>query len=215
MNMNKVKSFLFRFGWIIVCACVAVFFVVALCVYNFAKPDGVSAILSHEEKIEYEKMCNSLGDLEEASPHVTKVYEYVSNGESVHILWKNDSYVSMREITYGVVGDVNAEYNYRVECFVYSDIADRELVRRTWDFDVTEGVDLIFAEGKAPYFFGNPYEGFDIRKESFNSVVVRRQNTITFVRVVVKPGYGDVTVEIVEPPQYIYPDADDINNTYI
>lgn len=203
--INNIKKLLFRFGWITVCACITAFVVTALLVYNFAKPNGVSAVLPREQNADYEKMCNSLGNLEEASPHVTKVYEYVSNDESVHIRWENNEHHLKDKIVYGVVEDGSAEYNCRVEVFVYSDIVDKELIRRTWNFDVTEGSVLRFVEAESPYFYRQYIEYGDIKKSSYSQQDIDAMYGYSaFIRVIVKNEHNDVSVEIVNTPHYLY-----------
>lgn len=204
MNNVEIKKRLFAFLWVALTACIAVFFIVALCVYTKAPPSGVSDLLSRDDSwLSSTELSSMSGDLEEYS-YVTKVYEYSTDGEDIDICWINDEHVTRTSIIHGIVTDENAERNYRVECFVYSDIADKRLIKRTWSDSVTENGDVLtFAESKAPYCNWDSLESGDIRKESYNKGHNYNLLTYTvFFRITVRPGFNDVNVEVKDPNAY-------------
>ena len=196
MNAVKIKKFIFDIAWIVIIVCIAIFFTVAVCVYAKAEPSGTSELLSYDESWHSASELSAMaGDLE-AYPYVTKVYEYATDNESVNICWVNDESVLREKIDYGVVADEHAEHNYCVECFVYSDIADKQLVKRTWGISVTEGDVLTFAETKEPYFYRYCQEIGDIKKGSYNKNHGYITRYSTFIRITVKPEFDDIEVEV-------------------
>lgn len=197
MNTVKLRKVLFKIGWIVLSACVAAFFVIALFVYTMAEPSGVFELLSHDESwYSASELSEMSGDLE-AFPYVTKVYEYATDNDGVDICWINDDGVWRDKIPYGVVVGQSAEHNYFVECFVYSDIADKQLVKRTWGVSVAESDGLTLTESKAPYLNKYYNETGDIKKGSYNKANDEKsQYYTTFIRITVKPGFGDVDVEV-------------------
>ncbi len=195
MNTFKIKKHLFNVAWIVISACVAVFFIIALCVYTKAEPSGVSELLSSDETLPITELTATPGDLE-AYPYVTKVYEYATDNDSINICWVNDESVWRDKIDYGVVVDESAECNYYVECFVYSDIADKQLIKRTWGVTATEGDVLTLVESKAPYCNRYYQDIGDIKKGSYNKEQDYIFNYYTFIRITVKPGFDRVGVEV-------------------
>ncbi len=194
--MFKTKKCLYNITWIIICACVAAFFVIALCVYTKVEPSGVSELLSRDETwYSVNELCVMPGNLE-MCPYVTKVYEYATDNDSVDICWINDNSVWREKIDYGIVADESSEYNYIVECYVYSDIADKQLIKRTWGVSVTEGDVLTLAESKAPYCIRSYQDFGDIKKDSYNEESNIMSCYYTFIRITVKPGFDSVGLEV-------------------
>lgn len=195
MNMIKIKKLLFNVSWIAVSACVAAFFVIALCVYARYEPSGVSESLPIDDTFSIDELSVMSGDLE-AYPYVTKVYEHVTDNDGVNVCWVNDGSVWREKIDYGIVADESASYNYYVECFVYSNIADKQLVKRTWSVSVNEGDVLTFVESKAPYLNLHYQEFGDIKKDSYKKEHINALVYNTFFRITVKPGFDRVVFEV-------------------
>lgn len=195
MNKFNMRKLLYNGAWIIITVCVAVFFVVALCVYINVEPSGDTELLSLDGKYSINELCVMSGDLE-AYPYVTKVYEYTTDGDGVNICWINDDSVWREKVDYGIVTDGSAEHNYRVECFVYSNIADKRLVKRTWGVTATESDVLTLVESKAPYFARHYQEIGDIKKGSFNKEGSNELRYNTFIRITVKPSFDSVEIEV-------------------
>lgn len=186
--MKAFKNFMKKFAWIIVAAGMAVFFVIALIVYVIAEPDSVTELLNQDDiRLGQISLSTMVGDLE-VYPYVTKVYEYGADKSDLNI-----NYVcrwsSSGKMTYGVVEDPSAEYNYFVECFVFSTIADKSLVKRTWGMTVLEGSTLSLTETDAPYIAKRWYDSYgDIKKKGGDNFVLYD----TFMRITVKPGYDRI-----------------------
>ena len=74
--MKAFKDFMRKFAWIIVAACMAAFFVIALIVYVKAEPDSVTELLNQDDiRLGQTSLSTMSGDLG-VYPYVTKVYEY-------------------------------------------------------------------------------------------------------------------------------------------
>lgn len=196
MTSFKIRKLLFGVAWMVICVFAATFFTVALCVYTKAKPDGAAELLSRDETWRsISELSVESGDLE-AYPYVTKVYEYATDNDSVDICWVNDDSVWRDKVDHGIVEQESAKCNYSVECFVYSDIADKRLVKRVWGVSVTEDDRLTFVESKAPYFYRYSQETGDIKKGSFNKQDGNKILYYTFIRITVKPGFDKVELEV-------------------
>lgn len=185
--MKELKSFLKKFTWIIVAVGISVFFIVALSVYIKVEPNNVTELLNRDNTwLSPEQLSSTSGDLE-AYPYVTKVYEYVINGDDLSIEFLSQSYNA--KMTYGIVEDSSAKYNYYVECFVYSSIADKSLVKRTWGISIKEGDTLLFTETNAPYIARRWFDSYgDIKKKGGDDFVWY----VTFMRITVKPGCNNI-----------------------
>lgn len=184
--MKAFKNFMKKFAWIIVAACMSVFFIIALIVYVKAKPDSVTETLSGGMRLG-EELSREIGDIGEKYPYVTKVYEYGTNESDLSIRYVKEW--SSGKMTYGVVEDPSAEYNYLVECFVLSEIADKALVKRTWGMKVQEGSTLSLTETEAPNIAYRMYKSYgDIKKNGGDDHI----RYYTFMRITVKSGYDRI-----------------------
>lgn len=185
--MKAFKNFMKKFAWIIVAAGMAVFFVIALIVYVKAEPDSVTELLNQDDiRLGQTSLSTMSGDLE-VYPYVTKVYEYGTDKSDLNICY--DCEGRSGKMIYGVVEDPSAEYNYFVECFVFSTIADKSLVKRTWGMTVLEGSTLSLTETEVPYIAKRWYDSYgDIKKKGGDNLVWYD----TFMRITVKPGYDRI-----------------------
>ncbi len=193
---NKAKIYFFNSAWIAVLICVSVFLVTAVCVYAKAAPSGVTDLLTYDESwYSVSELSNMSGDLEDFS-YVTKVYDYATDNDSVSVRWVNDGSVYRDRIDYGIVSDETAEHNYRVECFVYSNIADKKLVKRTWGVSVTEGDILTLVESEVPYCIAEDFEIGDIKKGSYVKTQTERLRYRTFIRITASPDFDNVKIDV-------------------
>lgn len=196
MKILKIKRIIFNIAWIAISFCVTVFFVIALCVYTQVEPSGVSELLPRDDTWHgINELCVMSGDLE-VYPYVTKVYDFATDKDSVNICWVNDENVWREKVDYGIVTGASADYNYYVECFVYSNIADKQLIKRTWGVSVIEGDVLTLVESKSPYCNQLNQDIGDIKKDSYNKdsnyILLYR----TFIRITAKPNCDKVGVEV-------------------
>ena len=109
--MKRIQS-LVRIAWIIIVACIMVFFIIALVVYVKAEHRSVSDLLTRDNTwMSLEELSSMTGNLEEHS-YVTKVYEYDSDEEQLDIRYfkKSDD----ADLKYGIVEDASLAYNYHV-----------------------------------------------------------------------------------------------------
>lgn len=92
-------------------------------------------------------------------------------------------------LPYGTVEDAGGQYNYYVECFVVSDIADKGLVRKLWNISADEAGPLTLTETRAvkKVSYGLNDSG-DLRKGHFAETM--RFETI--MRITVKPGFTNI-----------------------
>lgn len=180
--MNKLRSVL-KSAWIIVAACVAVFFVVALVVYAKAEPNSVSDILIRDGTwVRTEELLKSTDDIEKY-PYVTKVYTYESDKPRLYIDYikgENDD-----DIDYGIIEDPSLPCNYRVEFFVFSDYADKKLVKRLWNMSVDETDMLTFKKTNIFYNVTNHLYESDLKKRDTRGSYYY----LTFIKITVKPGF--------------------------
>ncbi len=185
--MKAFKDFMKKFAWIIVAAGMAVFFVIALIVYVKAEPDSVTELLTRDDTwLSRNQLSSMSGDLE-VYPYVTKVYEYRTDKSDLNMSYVNEWHTG--EMTYGVVEDPSAENNYLVECFVFSEIADKALVKRTWGMTVLDGSTLSFTATEAPNIADRDNDSYgDIKKKGGDNFVWYD----TFMRITVKPGYDRI-----------------------
>lgn len=179
--MNKLKI-LFKYAWAVAAACVAVFFAVALTVYVKAEPENVSELLVRDKsRLNDVQLSTTAGDLEQY-PYVTNVYRYETDVTRLDIkYYMKDNY---RDMVYGVVEDADLPCNYLVELFVWSDIADKALVKRWWNVSVDEEQPLTLTR---TYDYRKAGSEFDELKK----VPVGTPNYfVTFVRITAKPEYS-------------------------
>ena len=183
--MKRIQS-LVRIAWIIIVACIMVFFIIALVVYVKAEPRSVSDLLTRDNTwMSLEELSSMTGNLEEHS-YVTKVYEYDSDEEQLDIRYfkKSDD----ADLKYGIVEDASLAYNYHVECFVYSYIANKQLVRQLWNISVQESKDLLFTKTDTFNVAQDAALFKDLKKSYSKTSMVY----ITFVRISVKPGLSNI-----------------------
>ena len=125
--MNRFKQLL-KWTWAIFAGCIILFFAIALIVYIKIEPENMSEMLSRDRNwLSIENLCATSDNIEKY-PYVTKVYQYETNAERLNIKYfkqKDDS-----DMNYGVVEDALLSCNYRVECFIYNDMADKEVVKQ-------------------------------------------------------------------------------------
>ena len=181
----KVFAFVKKHGWLLLSAALAALFATAAAVYYAAVPRNVTALLPMSGSLSYDELMGQPGDLE-LYPYVTKVYEYGTDADRLDIVVKGST--PDWRVPHAVMEDASAPYNIYVECFVWSDIADKALVARLWDVSVREENPLYFVERRglaAPDWLNQ--QG-DLKRQYF---FAKPQYT-TFLRISVRPGFNNV-----------------------
>lgn len=187
MKQIKYKQFLFKTAWIIIAAFSAVFFIVSLIVYNKAVPKNVSELLLRESSwIDTELLAATEGDLE-IYPYITKVKEQEIQKERLNIRYMKE-HMYAPEMSCGTIVDPSISCNYIVEYFVFSDIADKELVKRMWSMSVsqtgTASEEQLLLETGDEYNTPRLENNMDIKKEN----ALLPQYYETFIRITAKNG---------------------------
>ena len=139
----KISAFMKKHGWLLLAVALAVLFATAAAVYYAAVPRNVTSLLPTSGSLSYDELMEQPGNLE-LYPYVTKVYEYGTDADRLDIVIKGST--ADWRVPYAVVEDASAPYTIYVECFVWSDIADKALVARLWDVSVREENPLCFVE---------------------------------------------------------------------
>ena len=165
--MNRFKQLL-KWTWAIFAGCIILFFAIALIVYIKIEPENMSEMLSRDRNwLSIENLCATSDNIEK--------YPYVKQ--------KDDS-----DMNYGVVEDALLSCNYRVECFIYNDMADKEVVKQLWDISVYESDGLVL----------NKNDRFNVAQDAtlFHDLKKNYSRTpkycTTFMRISVKPGINDI-----------------------
>ena len=188
--MNKKLTSFLKVAWIIIGACVAIFFTISVFIYTLAKPKNVVELLPEDDSwLPVEILAKTEGDLE-TYPYVTKLYEYGTNDDSIKIV--NYTKLDRAEIRYGSIENPQTDFTYYVECFVCSNIADKSLVKKLWNISVDEGESLILKQTKSIIYAGPETFMGDIKREFYERInygVLYK----TFARITVKPGHDDIS----------------------
>lgn len=183
----KKLVYLVRYGWIVLSIVMVIFFACAITVYLVAKPSNVAQrLLLDTAWPDSEELAALSGDLE-IYPHVTRVYAYGTNEQRVDIRFAG--IVPDWDITNGILEDPAALYNYYIECFVISDIADKALVRTLWNVAVseTDGLTLTETHPIKHISYGLNDSG-DLKKDYFSGFT----QFTTIMRITVKPGFHTI-----------------------
>lgn len=183
--MNRFKQLL-KWTWAIFAGCIILFFAIALIVYIKIEPENMSEMLSRDRNwLSIENLCATSDNIEKY-PYVTKVYQYETNAERLNIKYfkqKDDS-----DMNYGVVEDALLSCNYRVECFIYNDMADKEVVKQLWDISVYESDGLVLNKNDRFNVAQDATLFYDLKKNYSRTP----KYCTTFMRISVKPGINDI-----------------------
>lgn len=183
----KKLSYLVRYGWIVMSVAVVVFIASAITIYIAAKPNNVTdRVLLDTSWPNAEELTELPGDLE-IYPYVTRVYAYGTNDPRIDI-----RFIGIEpncEIMSGILEDPAAIYNYYIECFVVSDIADKALVRKLWNITVSETEELILTETyPIKHISYGLNDSGDLKKDYFYGFT----QFTTIMRITVKPGFHNI-----------------------
>lgn len=184
--MNKKLISLIKIAWIVLGVCAVMFFAVAAVIYPISKPKNVTELLIEDSSwLDINTLTETEGDLEKY-PYVTRVYSCGIDEDSVEI--QNVMHYDYK-IPYGMVTDDAAEHNYIVECFVYSNAADKSVVKRSWNMTVESGEKLVITQGEdVRYLYGEGFFG-DIKREAeLNEYIYYH----TFIRITAKSGFSNI-----------------------
>ncbi len=182
---SKAGRFCQKHGWIVLTACLIALFVSSAAVYYAAVPRNVTALLPMSGSLSYDELMGQPGDLE-IYPYVTKVYEYGTDADRLDIVVKGST--PDWRVPHAVMEDAAAPYNIYVECFVWSDIADKALVARLWNVSVREENPLYFVERRGLALPDWLNQQGDLKRQYF---FAKPQYT-TFLRISVRPGFNNV-----------------------
>ena len=190
--MNKKMIALSKAAWIVICACAVVFFTVAVSVYAYSKPSNLVELLDMKDTLRTSELVETDGDLE-AYTYVTKLYTYETDADSLSMnyVYANNLHSGMK-LDCGIVESQSVRHNYTVECFVRSNIVDKEFVKRLWNIKVEFDDVLTFMEMNRVKNVGQIGVS-DIKRGSEYSLW--RENDVdyqTFIRITVKPGCENI-----------------------
>lgn len=187
----KRSKFIRKFAWIAVVVFIAVFFVVSMIVYFAVEPKNMSGSLRIDESSwnDIYEQIRTTNDLE-TNKFVTKVYECVSNEDSINIsciIKESD-----RDWSCVTVEDENAEYNYRVECFVQSNFADKNYVKQFWNV----GWKTYMKDAKSLTFEKTRYVFLAQSAKAFGDIKISNSRELyyfnIYLRIIVRPGYENI-----------------------
>lgn len=184
--MNKKLVSLIKMAWIILGVCAVMFFAVAVTVYAAAKPNTVTELLVEDGSwLDIKTLTETDGDLEKY-PYVTRVYSCGIDEERAEI--QNVMHYDYK-MPYGVITDDAAEHNYLVECFVYSNAADKSVVKRFWNMTAEYDKKLIITQSEdVRCLYGSGYFGDIKREDDLNDYVFCK----TFIRITARTGCDDI-----------------------
>lgn len=187
--MKKLK-FIGRFAWVAIAIIITIFFVVSLTVYFKIEPENMTDRLYLDETwSDISKQIKTTNDLE-TNKYVTKVCGYGFNEKSLNV----SCIINENDRIWGcaTVEDENAEYNYYIECFVRSDFADKDYVKRFWSICwksyIQDTNSLVFERTQYKFLVQSANAFGDLKKG--DSLALNYYEI--FLRLIHKPDYNDI-----------------------